>query len=287
MRQTASYLALRLAVAVTGLLPEPLMRRMGRMGGRIWHLVDPGRRRMARRHMVRVGASDPDRAAREVFASYGRYWAESFWVRPRRFAHLRATMEIEGLEHLREARDRGHGAILALPHLGNWEACALIAVDLDFPLVAMAERLPNRKITEWFTRQRAMFKIDVVLTGSGPGRRRSLADALLEGRAVALLCDRDLSGRGIEVEFFGERTKLPGGPATLALKTGAPLIPIGVYFGDGPAHRAIIHPPLEYDGETIDARGLTQLLASKFEAVIGVAPSQWHLVQPNWPSDKA
>ncbi|MGH8912679.1 MAG: phosphatidylinositol mannoside acyltransferase [Acidimicrobiia bacterium] len=285
MKQTAAYLALRLAVGVTGLLPEPVMRRLGQLGGLIWHSLDPGRRQMARRHMTRVGASDPRRASRGVFVSYGRYWAEAFWVRPRRFSRLRATMEVEGIEHLRQARDAGRGAVLALPHLGNWEVSALIAVDLPIPLLAVAERLANRRITEWFTRQRSMFDIEVVLTGRGSTRR--LADALLDGKAVALLCDRDLSGRGIEVEFFGERTTLPAGPAALAIKAGAPLIPIGVYFGPGPVHRAVIHPPLTFDEETINVAQLTQQLATEFEAIIGAAPSQWHLVQPNWPSDRS
>lgn len=285
MRQAAAYFALRLAVGVTGLLPEPIMRRLGRMTGLIWHRLDRRRRHMARSHMARVGAPEPDRAAREVFASYGRYWAESFWVRPRRFANLWDTMEVEGIEHLRAARDAGRGAVVALPHLGNWETSALIAVNLQLPLLAVAERLANRRITEWFTRQRAMFDIEIVLAGTGSIRR--LADALRAGKAVALLCDRDLSGRGVEVEFFGETTTLPAGPATLAIKTGAPLIPVGVYFGPGPMHRAVIYPPLSFDEDSVNVSLLTQELATRFESIIRAAPSQWHLVQPNWPSDRS
>lgn len=284
MRQAAAYYALRLAVGATGLLPEPVMRRLGRLGGLAWHRLDGRRRGIARRHMTRVGATDPKQAAREVFASYGRYWAESFWVRPRRFDALQESMEVEGIEHLHAARLAGKGAVVALPHLGNWEVAALVAVGIDLPLMAVAERLANRRITEWFTRQRGMFDIEVVLTGTGSSRR--LAQGLGDGKAVALLCDRDLSGRGVEVEFFGEVTTLPAGPARLAIRMGAPLIPVGVYFGPGPVHRAVIHPPLAFDEETVDVTTLTQQLATKFESIIGVSPSQWHLVQPNWPSDR-
>jgi KDO2-lipid IV(A) lauroyltransferase len=280
-----AYLALRIAEALLGVLPEPIMRRLGEFGGLVWYVVDPSRRRMARRHMERIGAPVPGRAARQVFTHYGRYWAESFWVRPSRFPALRATMDVEGFEHLEKARDDGRGVILALPHLGNWEVSALVAVDAKLPLVAVAERLANRRITEWFLRQRAMFDIEVVLTGAGPSSRRRLSEALAAGHSIALLCDRNLTGRGIEVRFFGENTTLPAGPASLALKTGAALIPIGVYFGAGPVHRVVIEPPLPA-GDAGDVTRLTQALAERFEVIIGRHPEQWHLVQPNWPSDR-
>jgi KDO2-lipid IV(A) lauroyltransferase len=105
---------------------------------------------------------------------------------------------------------------------------------------------------------------------------------------VCLLSDRDLAGDGIEVEFFGERTTLPAGPATLAVRTGAPLVPAGVYFRDHGGHFAKIGPPLpvQREGRLRDDVGrITQDLARRFEELIRMAPEQWHLMQPNWPSD--
>lgn len=294
MRSWAAYLALRAAVAFTGMLPEPAMRRLGRAAGTVWWLVDPKRRRLAVRHMARLGA--PPSAVREVFASYGRYWAESFWVRPKRFTQMRRFMTVEGLDNLAEARAGGKGVILALPHLGNWEAAALIGADVNLPIVAVAERLANRRITEWFTRQRAMFGIEIVLTGAGPSSRRRLIEAVHKGKGVALLCDRDLSGRGIAVEFFGEKTTLPAGPASLALKTRAEILPVGMYFRPGPGYHAVIAPPISTrisrsarptgrDADP-DPSTLTQALAEGLEDVIRREPGQWHLLQPNWPSDE-
>lgn len=289
MRHRLNYVVLRLATGFVAALPEPIMRTLGRWGGLMWWLLDPGRRAMALRHMRRVGAPDPERAVREVFASYGRYWAETLWVRPRRFDSMWAGFDCDGLEHLRLARDQGRGVVVALPHLGNWEAAALIAVDLELELVAVAERLPNPHITRWFTKQRSMFGIEIALTGSGASSRRRLIETLRAGKALALLCDRDLSGRGVAVEFWGERTTLPAGPVSLALRSGSPLLPVGVYFKAGRGHRAVVHPPLDFDrvGPTdeVVARG-TQRLAQVFETLIAEAPSQWHLVQPNWPSDR-
>jgi KDO2-lipid IV(A) lauroyltransferase len=102
------------------------------------------------------------------------------------------------------------------------------------------------------------------------------------------LCDRDLTGDGIWVDFFGERTTLPGGPATLALRTGAALLPVAVYFEAGRDHRARILPPIPANRAgrlRDDIARITQVLANEFELLIAAAPDQWHLLQPNWPSD--
>lgn len=283
LRQRAAYLAVLAGVTMLSGLPEPVIRRLGRLAGRIWYLVDPPRRRMARRHMRRLGV-DP-RAAREVFASYGRYWTESLWVRPRHFEGIRSRMSVDGLEHLQKAHGEGNGVIVVLAHVGNWEAAALIAIDLQMPLVAVAESLANRHITEWFTRQRQMFNIEIVLTGEGRVRKRLVA-ALEEGKALALLADRDLSGRGVKVDFFGETTTLPAGPVLLARQSGAPILPVGVYFKPDGGHHAIIHPRLQ-TGPDDDPAVVTQEVARHLEEIVLHDPSQWHMVQPNWPSDRA
>lgn len=283
VRQRAAYLAVLTGVTILSRLPEPVIRHLGRLAGRIWYLVDPPRRRMARRHMRRLGA-DP-REAREVFASYGRYWAESLWVRPRHFAGMRARLTVDGLEHLQRAHEAGEGVVVVLAHVGNWEAAALIAVDLQMPLVAVAESLANPYITQWFTRQRQMFNIEIVLTGEGQVRKRLVA-ALEQGKAIALLADRDLTGRGVKVEFFGETTTIPAGPVSLARRSGAPILTVGVYFKPDGGHHAIIYPPLPADPDD-DPSVVSQEIARRLEEIIGHDPSQWHLVQPNWPSDRS
>ena len=187
-----------------------------------------------------------------------------------------------------EARDAGRGIILALPHCGNWEAAGPIADSLRIPVLAVAEDLPNPRITEWFVQTRAGFGIDVVLTGEGSMMRR-LARGLRAGKSVALVADRDVTGKGIEVEFFGEKTTMPAGPAVLADMTGAAVFAVSPYFEDGPGYRIIVHEPMELPA--IEDRGeriqiATQRLARKLEEIIRERPPQWHLFQPNWPSDR-
>jgi lauroyl/myristoyl acyltransferase len=245
---------------------------------------------MARRHMARVLGpdADPASAAVEVMESYGRYFAEALWVDARKVPDILASTEIDGLDGLLAARDAGTGMILALPHMGNWEVAAPVAVTRHIPIVAVAERLANERITEWFTKMRAEFGIEIVLATGRAEVMRRLEAALYANKAVALLSDRDLKGRGVEVEFFGERTTLPPGPATLALRTNAPLLPVATYFTEE-GYRVTVRPALEVPAEGSRSErvaALTQSLAKELEKLIMEAPTQWHLVQPNWPSDR-
>lgn len=276
------YLLYRVLSGLFGLLPEPAMRRSGQALGWLASFVAGDRRRMSIRHMQRVAGPDIDgvRMARRAFASYGRYWAETFWVRPRRLADMAAHTDIEGEDVILAHRDQG--MVLALPHLGNWEAAGMEGARLGVDLVAAAESLPNPRISEWFITQRAMFGIDVVLVKAGASTE--LLKHLQNGRALALPSDRDLSGRGVKVKFFGEETTFPAGPFVLARRTGAPVLPVATYFQSGRGHRFVVRPPLEATGSVED---MAQELATHFEDFIRAEPTQWHLLQPLWPSDTA
>lgn len=237
---------------------------------------------MAERHMRRIVGPEADatRLARRLFASYGRYWAETFWVRPRRTREMLEHTSVDGKEIVQRLQPRG-GLILALPHLGNWEAAGLEGTALGLRLVAAAEALPNPLISEWFIKQRAMFDIDVVLVEKGASTR--LLAHLQAGKTLALPSDRDLGGTGIPVTFFGEQTTLPAGPFVLAKRTGAPVLPVATYFRDGRGHRFVVEEPL--DG-ALDLPAMAQQLVDHFERFIRAAPTQWHVLQPLWPSDR-
>lgn len=292
MKSTLAYLGFRALAGLFGLLPEPVMRRGGEAMG--WTLSWIARRKMQqlRRTMGRVvgPGAEADRLARQMFTSYGRYWAEVFWVRPRRKASIVAHAHISGIEHVEAAKATGRGIVLALPHLGNWEAAGAKAEAIGIPVLAVAESLPNQRITDWFLGVRNDMGIDIVLTGAGRRVTVELARRLEQGGTVALLADRDLSGRGVDVEFFGERTTMPAGAVALAERTGAVLLPVGCFFAVGKGHEFLVRPPLELpsgesDRESRVAAGV-QALARQLEEVIREGPAQWHLFQPNWPSDR-
>ncbi len=291
MKEFAYYLAFRAVAGVIGALPEPVMRRSGEGIGWLLSFAAPRKLALVRRNLARVVGEDAATAtrARRMFASYGRYWAETFWARPRRKEAILRHSSIEGGDRLAEAARSGRGVIVALPHIGNWEVAGAVAASVGASVLAAAESLPNKRLVDWFIATRAGMDIEVVVVGRDRTSTEALLARLRAGGAVALLADRDLSGRGVPVTFFGEETTMPSGPVALADRTGAILLPVGSYFREGRGHHYVIHDRLEIpDLPTRDARvrAGTQLLATELERCIEAAPEQWHLFQPNWPSDR-
>jgi phosphatidylinositol dimannoside acyltransferase len=287
LRQRLIFDTYRTAAFAAQHLPEAVVPVAGRVGGRLGGLPQRRNRVMAARHQRRVaGANAAD--AGTVFEQYGRYWLEIL----RLPADIRSGViskywSIDGFEDIEKALTRGHGAILALPHLGGWEWAAAWMAEQGHHMLAVVESLEPPALLEWFQDQREAMGLEVVALGPDVASR--VLRALRDNRLVCLLSDRDLTGDGVEVEFFGERTTLPAGPATLALRTGAALFPVAVYFAPGRGHEAVVRPALDVHREgrlRDDVARITQALAKEFEVLISAHPEQWHLLQPNWPSDR-
>jgi len=290
VKERLGFIGYRLFTGILGLLPEPAMRWVGEGLGRLAWYVAGGRRRLVQRHLRRVLGPDASVKARSrrMFARYGRYWAEVFWLRPRRKKEVVTYTTIVNVESLFRSHEAGKGIILALPHMGNWEVAGAAAEAIGLPVLAAAEALPNDLITDWFIAVRKMVGIDVVLVGKGRRATGELMKRLREGGTVALVADRDLSGRGVPVRFFGEGTTMPAGAVALADKTGAPIHVVGSYFNQGRGHWYLVKDPLQLpEGDDRDERiaAGVQVFATALEEVIREAPEDWHLFLPNWPSD--
>jgi len=257
---------------------------------------------MNERHLRRVLSSEcapgvePDptlvrRWSRRTFAEYSRYWVDGALLPYLAKPEVRGRFRFERPEDeqlIRAAVAEGRGVIMALPHAGSWEwGGAWLALE-GMPMTAVVERLEPPPLFEWFVAQRAGMGLTAVPLGEGSSA--VLLRALRAGAVVGLVSDRDLGGTGVEVMFFGEPTTLPGGAATLALRTGAVLLPVIVYSGPGNWHTGAVHPPLDTTRRgtmRADVQRLTQELATVFEGFIRRHPEQWHLYQPNWPSDRS
>ena len=268
------------------------MDRLVGPGGALMAQLMGGRRRMLARHLRRVhgpglDGRELDREVRRSFASYARYWAESFRLPGTPAEALAAKTTQEGLENLDAGLAAGRGVIIAMPHLGGWDFGGAWLASLGYPMVAVVEPVRPPELFEWFVGLRRSLGLEVLPLGPAAGS--TALRRLKQNSVVALVCDRDIGGTGVEVEFFGERTTLPGGPATLALRTGAALLPSAIYYRAG-GHHAVLGAPLDVTRQgrlRDDVARLTQELASHLEALIRRAPDQWHLLQPNWPSDLA
>ncbi|MGZ8784029.1 MAG: lysophospholipid acyltransferase family protein [Acidimicrobiia bacterium] len=289
MRALLEYFGYRLAAAVCGLLPEPLMRQSGNALGSFAFSRADGRKRMAFRHLTRAlgSESEIEAACRRAFAAYGRYWAEVFWVRPRRVPGMLERISVEGLDRVKGAQAAGRGMIFVLPHIGNWEVAGTVAHDLGLELIAVAEDLPNPRLARWFAGVRKALGIDIVFADGSPRTIAALVDGLRRGAAIALVTDRNVRVGGSEVEFFGETTELPSGAALLAARFDVPVFPVAAFFANGPGHRVVIEAPVEMPTGGADRVAVgTQRIANALEGLIRRDPTQWHILQPNWPSDR-
>jgi lauroyl/myristoyl acyltransferase len=228
--------------------------------------------------------ADPDLVARFVrrgFSGYGRYWAEGAKLPAIRADEVVRRFAIsEGREHLEAARDCGRGVVVALPHVGSWEWGGAMLAQIGMPMTAVAEALDPPELFEWFRAQREAIGIHVEPLDDHAGT--TLLGVLRAGGVVGLLCDRDLQGNGVEVEFFSERVTLPAGPATLALRTGATLVAAACYSGPGRDHHAVITAPIDTtrtERLRADVQRVTQAVARELEGLIRRAPEQWHVLE--------
>ncbi len=289
----ASY---RSAAAVAPRLPRRVSENGAALLAKVLRrtMVDKGQ--MLRRHQQRLATAqlghpisdgELDQRVDAAFASYARYWVDSFRLVGLDTAGLAREIEIDGLENADAASAGGKGGIAVMPHIGAWDLGGAWFAD-RYPLTVVAERLEPPALFDWFVAMRKRNGMEIVALGD-PTAGTALLARLRSGGMIGLLCDRDIAGGGVEVEFFGERTTMAAGPATLSLRTGAPLLPTAVYQRPGQRALGVIRPPIAFEATgrlRADVAALTQLIANELEALILRAPEQWHVLLPNWPSDR-
>jgi KDO2-lipid IV(A) lauroyltransferase len=236
-----------------------------------------------------VGPNMPDAELEELvragLRSYARYWMEAF-----RLPSLSKQQFLDGFHmagpELADAMAAGRGAILAVPHSGNWDAAAAWVVAMGWPLISVAERLKPERVYERFLEYRRRLGMEIIpLTGGRRAPMDVLAEKATRGYAVALLADRDISARGVEVEFFGGRTRMPPGPALLALTTGAPLLAADLWYSADRVECVLKPIPLPGPDEgalDVRVRLVTQRLADAFATGIAAHPQDWHMLQKLW-----
>ena len=246
-------------------------------------------RRNLRRVVPQATASELDELVGQGLRSYARYWLETFRLPKMDKATVVALSDANtvGAEHIDAAARAGKGLIIALPHMGNWDVAALWLIARGHPFTTVAERLKPESLFDRFVAYRESLGMEVLpLTGGQSTPSDVLAARLRAGGAICLVAEHDLSRNGIEVQFFGEAAKMPGGPALLAAKTGAALLPVSLWFtprGWG----QWIGPPIELPGTRLTDQvcGGTQALADVFAERIAEHPADWHMLQRLWLAD--
>lgn len=272
-----------LAWKITRLLPERWAYRIfERLGARSM------RRNAKRRAAVEtllapvVGQERLRDEVEEAFRWYGRYWAETFRMADLTDEQLDARFVCEGRENI-ENGFRAGGGVLATLHIGNWDAGGRW-VAKRWPLAVVVEVLRPRMLFDRFVEHRRALGMTIIPLERDADPTARCIEQLKEGKMIALVADRDLSGSGVEVTMFGRKTKMPPGPAVLGLRTGADVIPAAIFQRDDGSWLARVLPPVERpEGTGPEAvRLYTQRLAEKYEDLIRAEPAQWHVFNRYW-----
>lgn len=276
---------------LVGALPRRITWPLFRFGA---DMVSDGGRGMEqlRRNLSRVvGPQHVTRTLiRNAMRSYARYWLEAFRL-PRIAADekllARYSAGVEGLTHLNAGLKKGRGVILVLPHSGNWDFAGLFLSRHYGSFTTVAERVKPEVLFDAFVDFRESLGFEVVpLTGGPVAPFTRLKEVLQDGGIVCLMGERDFSGRGVPVTFFGEATTFPAGPAKLAVDTGAELLVAHSWFTDeryGEGGWGLkVDPPVSVSS----VAETTQRVADLFAANIAAHPADWHMLQPLWPADR-
>lgn len=177
----------------------------------------------------------------------------------------------------------GGAPLLALPHSGNWDMAGMWLVQRHGTFTTVAERLKPESLYQRFIDYRESLGFEVLpLSGGERPPFEVLCERLRNNRVVCLMAERDLTRTGVEVDFFGEPTRMPVGPAKLAVETGAALLPTHCWF-EGRGWGFQVYPAL--DCTSGDVAAITQALADRFAQNIAAHPADWHMLQPQWLAD--
>jgi lauroyl/myristoyl acyltransferase len=271
-------------------LPAATVRPLFRRGADLATRRDGAGVRRLRENLRRVVGpelpeADLDRLVRDALRSYARYWLEAFRLPAVSRDEVVRGMRLDGVDLLDKALAEGRGAVVALSHSGNWDHAGAWAAYTGRPVVTVAERLKPESLYRRFLDYRASIGITALpLTGGSRQPLDDLADRLRAGELVCLLADRDLSRRGVEVSFFGGRTRMPAGPALLALRTGAPLLVARLWYDEDGSRGSIVGPVEVPAGPDRVAQigAMTQAVADSLAEGIAAHPADWHMLQRMW-----
>lgn len=232
-----------------------------------------------------LGRPSSDRAVRRLalraYSHYARYLVELMRLPSLPPSAVGRLVEPEGIEELERIWRASDGVILVAGHVGNNEACAAGVASRGWPISVVADDSSFPEMFELLRRQRESWGVSVI-----PWRNLRGVYAVLRRREMlALLIDWGYRADGIPVRLFGGWTTLPAGPASLAAKTGATIVPVTIRRLPDGRFRATLDGPIRVASNApADLQRATQEVAAALERTVGAAPEQWYSFKPMWPA---
>jgi KDO2-lipid IV(A) lauroyltransferase len=293
LAERASTVAYRAGWLAVRMIPESLARLIfNQIADYLWRRGGKSVRQLeANLRRVRPDASDAElrQLTRAGMRSYLRYWMEAFRLPSMPTERITSGMSVTGEEQTALSHIKaGRGVVFALPHTGNVDLAAAWIMTRGFGKISViAERLKPEAVFQEFKAYRESLGMEVVPHTGGPSPFGVMAQRLRAGRLVCLVADRDLSASGVEVEFFGQPARIGAGPAALAARTGAALMPVVLWFA-GSDWRGHISPeiPVPPDGTQAEkVAAMSQQLAAAWQVDVSEHPEDWHMLQKVFVAD--
>jgi KDO2-lipid IV(A) lauroyltransferase len=228
MKDDLGYLIVRALVALVRPMPFSLVDRCGELLGRLFHVLDRPHRRVAERN---VASAFPSRSAAEravivrgAFQHFGRLLFELLKFSTLPPADMLSRVEFEGEDHVRFAYAQGRGVLFVTGHFGYWELQAMVHALRLQPMTVLARSLDNRPLNDLLERMRTRTGNSVLYRR---GTIRRVMRLLQAGESVGILIDQHVQSRdAIYVDFFDRPAATTSLVAALALRTGAPVVPL-------------------------------------------------------------
>jgi KDO2-lipid IV(A) lauroyltransferase len=263
-------------------VPPAVRYPVAAFGGTVWWATDRGRRHNAwANYGAALGLPEDDPRVREVarraFANYGRMLADFLLMGRLSIEEVRSMVTITGREHVEAAATSGRGAILALPHMGSWDFAGSMGGIWGYRLAAVAETFPG-SLNDAVVETRSLHGLEIIPLNRSAVR--AINGVLDQSGMVALLCDLP-HGPGVEVRLLGRRATVPSGPAAIACRRGAPIVPVYSRRLESGGYHIHVDPPIEPPdaqrrrGKEAVAEVMQQVM-DRFDVFIRAHPDQWY-----------
>ena len=270
-----------------GLIPRPISMMMGNMLGWLWWILDKNRRSIALNNLETAFSQEKSEAertvlARQVFKNLGKVIFELGWslrLNPKKFE---SYFRISGSENYYDAARMDKGVLLLTGHIGNWELLPIVLAMSGEYANILYRPLDFKPLDYFFIKARTRFGGQML---SKSGTMLKILKLLRKGQNITILLDQVVGLRyGVPVEFFGTRAHTNKGLAMMALRTGAPVVPVYlVRKGDKYVAEILPALPLIQTGDqTMDVEQNTQQYNDTLEAIIRHYPDQWFWVHRRW-----
>ena len=286
------YIALRAASALMAVLPARVMYLIADLSGNLAYILFRRPRAALSRNLA-VVFNDTDRsrkvqrAVRLAFQCDAKNWVDTLRIGRLDSQSLRKLVDIDGFEYLERAYARGAGVVLVGMHLGNFDLVGQVLAFSGYRVIVPVEHMHPESLFAFIMKSRTARGIQAIPVDRAP---REMLRGLARGEIVAVVADRHISGRTLRVTFFGHETSLPAAAASLARRTGAPiLVGVGVRKKRGrfQGHIVPVDNSDSAGGRILTEKEVMQRITDVMEGIVRRYPDQWLAFAPVWQEGTA